>query len=262
MTENRRKGVWGEFFRGLTYLPRAARFLRHHPGLLKYVVIPFLINVVTFSLAVCFGLKLFGRVVEILPQGDTWYYLLLYGVFWVFAVLLVLVLVFFTFTVIGNLIAAPFNGLLSERVEGLQTGTLPDDPFTLKGVLLDSGRSLFVEAKKMTVFILGMVLLLLLNLLPLVGTFLYAASTLFVTLFFLAWEYLSFVHERKKLNFSSQYSYLKQRKILLLGFATGVLAVLAIPLLQLFCIPLAVIAATLLWCDEQSGIDFPIDVSS
>lgn len=251
MTENRRKSVLGEFVRGLTYLPRAARFLRHHPGLLKYVVIPFLINVLTFSLAVFFGLKLFGRVVELLPQGDAWYYLLFYGIIWVFAVLLVMVLVFFTFTVIGNLIAAPFNGLLSERVEELQTGTLADVPFTLKGVLLDSGRSLIVEAKKMAVFILGMVLLLLLNLLPLVGTFLYAVSTLLLTLFFLAWEYLSFVHERKQWDFSMQYQYLKDRKLLLLGFSTGVLALLAIPLMQLFCIPLAVIAATLLWCDEQ-----------
>lgn len=251
MAENRGIGVWGDFFRGLTYLPRAARFLRHHPGLLKYVAIPFLINVFTFSLAVFFGLKLFGHVVEILPQGDAWYYLLFYGILWVFAVLLVMVLVFFTFTVIGNLIAAPFNGLLSERVEELQTGTLADVPFTLKGVLLDSGRSLLVEAKKMAVFVLGMLLLLLLNLLPLVGTFLYAASTLLLTLVFLAWEYLSFVHERKQLNFSTQYQYLKKRKLLLLGFASGVLALLAIPFMQLFCIPLAVIAATLLWCEEQ-----------
>ena len=97
MEENRKIGALGEFFRGLTYLPRAARFLRHHPGLLKYVVIPFLINVFTFSLVVFFGLKLFGRVVELFPQGDAWYYLLFYGVLWVFAVLLVMVLVFFTF---------------------------------------------------------------------------------------------------------------------------------------------------------------------
>jgi CysZ protein len=251
MIQSRRPGVLGEFFRGLTYLPRAGRFLRHHPGLLKYVVIPFLINVFTFSLAVILGIKLFGRVVDLLPQGDAWYYLLFSWLLWVFAALLVMVLVFFTFTVIGNLIAAPFNSLLSERVEELQTGTLADVPFTLKGVLLDSGRSLLVEAKKMAVFILCMVLLLLLNLLPLVGTFLYAASTLLLTLFFLAWEYLSFVHERKQFNFSIQYQYLKERKLLLLGFATGVLALLAIPLMQLFCIPLAVIAATLLWCEEQ-----------
>ena len=143
--------------------------------------------------------------------------------------------------------------MLSERVEELQTGTLADVPFTLKGVLLDSGRSLLVEAKKMAIFILGMVLLLLFNLLPLVGTFLYAVSTLLLTLFFLAWEYLSFVHERKQLNFSKQYQYLKDRKLLLLGFSTGVLALLAIPLMQLFCIPLAVIAATLLWCEEQQA---------
>jgi CysZ protein len=253
MNEVRRQGALGEFCRGLIYVPRSADFLRHNLGLLKYIVIPFLVNVLTFSLAVFLGMKFFARIVDRLPQGDAWYFLLLYGVLWLFAVLVVAVLVFFTFTVIGNLIAAPFNGLLSERVESLVTGNLPEVPFTLKGVLRDTGRSMMVEAKKMLIFILGMVLLLLLNLLPLVGTFLYAASTLVLTLFFLAWEYLSFVHERKQMGFSQQWRYLMDRKMLLLGFATGVLALLAIPFLQLLCIPFAVIAATLLCCDEQAG---------
>ncbi|ABA88274.1 CysZ protein [Syntrophotalea carbinolica DSM 2380] len=253
MAEGRRKGVLGEFYRGLAYVPRAVHFLRHHMGLLKYLVIPFIINVLTFSLAVFLGMKFFGRIVDGLPQGDAWYFVLLYGVLWVLAGLVAAILVFFTFTVIGNLIAAPFNGLLSERVEILLTGNLPDMPFTLKGVLRDTGRSLVVEAKKMLLFILVMALLLLLNLLPVVGTFLYAVCTLGLTLFFLAWEYLSFVHERKPMNFSRQWHYLMKRKTLLLGFSTGVLALLAIPFLQLLCIPFAVVAATLLWCEEQAG---------
>lgn len=253
MAEVRRSGAWGEFYRGLSYIPRAGHFLRQHLGLLKYVAIPFLINVLTFALAVFLGMRFFARIVDRLPQGDAWYFLLIYGLLWVLAILMVAVLVFFTFTVMGNLIAAPFNGLLSERVEILLTGSLPDVPFTLKSVLRDTGRSILVEAKKMLIFVLCMVLLLLFNLLPLVGTFLYAVSTLALTLFFLAWEYLSFVHERKQMDFSRQWRYLMDRKILLLGFATGVLALLAIPFLQLLCIPFAVIAATLLWCEEQAG---------
>jgi CysZ protein len=112
---------------------------------------------------------------------------------------------------------------------------------------------MLVEAKKMAVFIFGMLMLLLLNLLPLVGTFLYAATTLLLTLSFLAWEYLSFVHERKQLDFSGQYRYLLKRKALLLGFACGVMTLLAIPFIQLLCIPLAVIGATMLWCEERRG---------
>jgi CysZ protein len=36
---------------------------------------------------------------------------------------------------------------------------------------------------------------------------------------------------------------------MMLGFGCGVFCVLAIPLVQFFCIPLAVVGATLLWCD-------------
>lgn len=253
MKEIRRKGPVGEFLRGIHYIPRAAQFLRNNPRLLKYVALPFLINVLTFSGAVFFGLKMFGYLVERLPQGDAWYYFLLAGVMWVFFVLLVLILVFFTFTIIGNLIAAPFNGLLSERVETLLTGPPTEEPLTFGGVLRDAGRSLVVEARKMLGFVLAMVLLLLFNLLPGIGSVLYAVGSLLLTLVFLAWEYLSFVHERKQLNFSMQYGYLRERKLLLLGFATGVLALLAIPFVQLLCIPLAVIAATMLWCEDQAG---------
>ena len=69
-------------------------------------------------------MKFFGRIVDGLPQGDAWYFVLLYGVLWVLAGLVAAILVFCTFTVIGNLIATPFYGLLSEGVALLLTGNL------------------------------------------------------------------------------------------------------------------------------------------
>ncbi len=40
----------------------------------------------------------------------------------------------------------------------------------------------------------------------------------------------------------------------MLGYACGVMALLAIPFIQLLCIPLAVIAVTRLWCEEEGVI--------
>jgi uncharacterized protein involved in cysteine biosynthesis len=42
----------------------------------------------------------------------------------------------------------------------------------------------------------------------------------------------------------------------MLGFSCGVMALLAIPFLQLFCIPLAVIGATRLWCEEEGLLKY------
>lgn len=243
-----------DFPRGFFTAFRGGRLFLRHPRLLKLVAIPFLINVVTFSLAVYFGLRFFNDfVLELLPQGEAWYWVVLYYTVWLAAGLLTLVLVFFCFTVVGNLIASPFNELLSERVESLLLTDVEQKPFSLREFWGDILRVWLVELKKMSLFIVAMLILLLLNLLPVIGNLLYGVLSILLTLFFLSWEYLAFVHERKSHGFRLQRRYLFDHKLLVLGFASGVLVMLAIPFLQLFCIPVAVSGATLLWCEEQVG---------
>ena len=243
-----------DFPRGFYSLLRGGRLFMRYPRLLKLVLIPLLINVVTFSLAIYFGLQFFHDFVQnLLPQGDTWYWLVIYYALWVTVGFLTLVLVFFCFTVVGNLIASPFNELLSERIESLLLPEVEAVPFSLKIFCRDMLRVWLVELKKMSLFVVAMLLLLLLNLLPVVGNLLYGVLSILLTLFFLAWEYFAFVHERKSRDFRYQRQYLMQRKPLILGFASGVLLMLAIPFLQLICIPVAVAGATLLWCEDKVG---------
>jgi len=238
------------FARGFSYPFRGGRFLLAHPRLLRFVLFPFLINTGVFTVAVYLGLGFFNQTVtSYLPQAETWYWLFLYYVIWLTAVVLTAVLVFFGFSVVGNLIAAPFNDLLAERIEAALTGSRREEPFSLAEFWRDTRRTLGVESKKMVLFVLGMLLLLLLNLVPALGTFLYALLSVLLTLFFLAVEYTGFVFSRHRLDFRTQRRYIFSRKALLLGFATGVLALLAIPFLQLLCIPAAVAGATLL-CND------------
>ncbi len=237
------------FGRGFAYLFRAPRFLLSHPRLLRFVAIPFTINLLVFSLAVYFGLDLFNHLLEqYLPQGDAWYLAMLYYLAWVVAGLLSTLLIFFSFTVIGNLLAAPFNELLSERIEVLIKGE-GGAPFVLRRFVAESGRSMLIELKKQLFFIVGMILLLLINLVPGFGPLVYAVLAPLFTLFFLVIEYLGFVLVRKQVGFGRQQRYVLGRPLLMAGFGCGVFIVLAIPLLQFFCIPLAVSGATLLWCD-------------
>jgi len=234
---------------------RAAPFLLRHPGLLKYVLIPFTINTVVFSLAVFFGLDFFNDVVVgYLPAGDQWYWLLLYYLLWTIAVLVTAVLVFFSFTVIGNLIAAPFNDLLSERTEESILERRNEEPFSWRLFWGDILRTVGDETKKMAVFILGMAFLFLLNFLPGFGPLLYAFLSVFFTLFFLAVEYTGFVFGRKHLTFKDQRRFIFGNFGSMAGFSLGVLALLTIPLLQFFCIPMAVVAATRLCCEHRQSM--------
>ena len=240
------------FSRGFFSPFRSVRILRSNPRLIQYILIPFLINAIVFSAAVYLGLDFFGStVVEYIPQGEAWFWTVLYWLLWVVAVLLTAVLVFFSFTVVGNLLASPFNDLLSERTEEVLSGAVNDEPFSASRFLKDALQTILMEAKKMWLFVVVMVFILPLNLLPGIGNGIYTLLAISLTLFFLCFEYLGFVLVRKHQFFREQKSYIFSRKFLMLGFSCGVMALLAIPFFHLFCIPLAVIGATRLWCEEE-----------
>ncbi len=244
-----------DFFRGFSYPFQAGRFLLKSPGLLKFILIPFLINLAVFSGALYLGLHFFNEfVLHRLPQGGAWYWLFLYYFLWVLAALATAVGVFFAFAVVGNFLASPFNDLLSEKTEEKLTGIKDLRPFSFRRFWRESLQTLKEEGKKMLFFLGGMALLLLLNLIPGVGTFLYGVLSFVFTLFFLDSEFTGYFFSRRQLSFSRQRRYILSRKLLMCGFGTAVLAILAIPLFQFFCIPVAVVGGTQLCLENPGGI--------
>lgn len=259
MTAWLRNNPLAQFSLGFFYPFRSFKLLLGTPSLWRFVIIPFGINLVVFSGAVYFGFDFFsGRVVAQIPQGDAWYWGIVYYVAWAIAMLLTAVLVFFTFTVVGNLIASPFNELLSERAEELLSGTGSSEAFSLQVFLADTRRTLAVELKKVGLFVVAMVLILPLNLLPGIGSLIYTILAVSLTIFFLVVEYLGIVLARQRFTFAQQRQFIFSRLFLMAGFGTGVLSLLAIPLLQFLCIPVAVVAATKLWCDLRPGSPEPV----
>jgi len=255
MTEQGPRNFVVNFSRGFLAPFRSVRILRHNPRLLQYILIPFIINLVVFTGAVSLGLDFFGNtVVAYIPQGDTWYWAVLYWFLWVVAVLLTAVLVFFSFTVVGNLLASPFNDLLSERTEEVLSGRSNNEPFALGRFIREAWQTVLMEAKKMWIFVVAMVFIVPLNLFPGIGNSIYTVLAICLTLFFLCFEYLGFIMVRKRQFFREQKNFIFARKFLMLGFSCGVMAILAIPFFQMLCIPLAVIGATRLWCEEEGLI--------
>ena len=238
------------FARGFSYPVRALRLFSEKPGLIKYLLIPFFINLIVFSLTVYFGFDLFDHMLETYaPSSEVWYGAVLYYLAWTVAMILTTVAVFFTFTVVGNLIASPFNELLSEKTEAVRMGEGSGEPFRLRKFVSESWFAIAIELKKMAIFISCMLVLLLINFLPGIGSMLYAVLAPLLTLFFLVVEYMAFVLMRKQMSFGQQRRYIFQHPVLMLGFACSLFCLLAIPFVQFFCIPLAVVGATLIWCD-------------
>ncbi|VAW32588.1 hypothetical protein MNBD_DELTA03-456 [hydrothermal vent metagenome] len=229
--------------KGFFYPFNSLGFIRRHRELYKYVILPFLINVLTFVGVIYWGFDFFQQqVMSRLPQGDAWYWLILNYFIIIAAVLVVLVLIFFTFSVLGALIASPFNDQLSERTEKLLTGG-EERPFTWRGFWQDTIRTLIAETKKVIVFLLGMMLLLLLHLMPLLGTALYPVLSIAWTALFLILEYNGYVFARRGMTFADQRRVIFRHSALMSGFGLGMLCLLAIPFLQFLAIPLGVVGA-------------------
>lgn len=159
----------------------------------------------------------------------------------------------FLFAIVGNLIASPFNDILSEKTEELLTGVSRNEPFKFRQFLRESIHTLFDELLKISAYLSGMVLLFLFLLLPAVGPVLYFILSLLWTALFLVVEYTGFIFTRHKLLFKDQRQFIRQRKLASIGFGAGALSLLAIPFLQFFTIPLGVIGAVHFWRDAQTA---------
>ncbi len=91
-------------------------------GLRSFVFIPLMINLVLFASVIYFAIGqlelMFNWVSSQLPDYLSWLNFLL----WPLAVLTLLVVLSFLFSSVMNWLAAPFNGLLAEKVEQHLTG--------------------------------------------------------------------------------------------------------------------------------------------
>ncbi len=241
----------GSFAKGFSYPFRAGHFLISHPRLYPYVLIPFLINLVVFSFAVWLGLDFYKSTVQaMIPIEEAWYWSMLYYFLWLVALLATALMVFFLFAIVGNLIASPFNEILSEKTEMMLTGVRNNESFRLGQFLRESVHTLFDELVKISAFVFGMVLLFLLLLLPAVGPVLYSILSLLWTALFLVVEYTGYIFSRHQLVFKDQRQFIQQQKLSSIGFGIGALCLLAIPFLQFFTIPLGVIGAVHFWRDS------------
>ncbi|HPF58254.1 MAG TPA: sulfate transporter CysZ [Candidatus Competibacteraceae bacterium] len=230
----------GYVLTGLRWLPRS--------GLRSFVAIPLLINILLFGTGVWWSIGQFQHLNQIvqswLPSWLSWLHWLLWPVF----VLTVLVVVFYTFSVVANLIAAPFNGLLAERVEKLihQADAPPSETrLRWKDLIL----SPLVELSKLLYFIGWAIPLLLLSLVPVINV---VAPVLWVLFgaWMLALEYADYPLGNRGLSFREQRRLLRRHWPLTLGFGGMTLVLTLIPVFNFLAMPAAVIGATLMWVQE------------
>lgn len=238
-----------DFLSGTGYLIKGIK-LAARPELRRFILIPFLINIIVFSGAIWLGTIYFETMLDwLLPEGSAWWYESARTFIWILFGVITLLFIFFTFTVVANIIGAPFNGLLSEKVEELLSGVRPGEPSGVRQFLSTVIPSVLNEFRKFFYFISAGAVIFLILLIPGINIISPVAWAVF-TSWMLALEYIAYPMENHNIYFSGARKELKGKKSAALGFGLSVMIATAVPLVNFLVMPAAVAGATSLWLDR------------
>lgn len=219
------------------------------PGLRLFVILPLATNLLLFIGLIYLATNQFNTWVDrLMPGLPDWLGFLEY-VLWPLFVVLVLLMVFFTFTMLANIIAAPFNGFLAEKVETVARGHDSSPPFSWGELFAMLPRTIGREARKLAYFLPRALLLLALSFIPVLNL-LAAPLWLLFGIWMMAVQYIDYPADNNKLSWQEMMAWLRVHRLKSLSFGAATYAALLIPLLNLLIMPAAVAGATLFWVRE------------
>ena len=233
------------YFAGVGYIWLGLALIRK-PHIRAYAVAPLLINIILFTGGlICFVWGANHILDHLLPEWLWWLRFLL----WPFLVAVFLIIVFYSFSIVANIIASPFNGLLAEAVERHLTGQTEGLPFSWSSIPSAVFRTIGGELRKLLYFALWALPCLVLFLIP--GINVLAAPLWFL---FGAWmmaiEYIDCPLGNHGLPFPEVKQQLRTQRKLAFGFGTAVMLMTIIPIINFLVMPASVAAATALYLDR------------
>lgn len=247
------------FVSGIKYFLRGFSLI-NTTGVRRFVVIPLAINITLFTAALWLGISYIDDWLTQLQnqfKGNftgwlEWVNTVIEWISWVVIPLFILVylaIAFYTFTLVANLIAAPFNSLLAEKIEAHLSGNTPGAEGNMIDMLKDVGGAILSELRKLLYFLIRAIPLLLLFLIP--GINIIAGFIWFIfSAWMLAIEYSDYPMGNHAMLFPDQRRTLKSNRMYALGFGSATLAATMIPLVNFFAMPVAVAASTAMWVDH------------
>ncbi len=239
-----------DFTRGARYAFQGFSLVRTR-GVWPYALIPLAINAVLFGTAIGFGVVYFSDFIEwLLPQWLDW--AVIRVLLWIVFTASIALVTFFAFTLLANLVAAPFNGLLADRVERHLRGGRGDEG-TQRGLIAEIGASFGAEIRKLIYLAAWSIPLLLLFVVPginLLAPLLWLAFGAWM----MALEYADCPLGNHGMVFSDARALIGQRRSAALGFGAAVLLMTTIPGLNLLAMPVAIAGATAFYVDELAPL--------
>lgn len=249
----------GNPFQGAGYLVRGLKMLPD-PQIRPFVLVPLLTNIILFVAAIWMLFSNFGGWVDSLISTflPDWEWLqFLHYLLWPLMALLVIVFVYYGFSMVANLIAAPFNGFLSEKVEKRLRGDVIQDE-GWQAVLALVPRAIGRELAKLAYYLPRLLFLLVLSFIPVINI---VAPLLWIL--FGAWmmaiQYCDYPMDNNKVSFKNMKNMLKADRLTSLGFGGLIQVGMMIPILNLILMPAAVVGATIYWVEGHVSVEKDLD---
>lgn len=240
-THLQQRSGFGYFFHGIE--------LALTPGIRQFVLMPLLANVILVGGALFYLFSNLNIWIEQLmgqlPDFLSWLSYLL----WPLLVLTILATFSYFFSTLANFIAAPFNGLLAEKVEEHLTQKKVNEDGML-AVIKDTPRILAREWRKLVYVLPKAIGLFLLLLIPALGQTVGPILWFVFTAWILAIQYCDYPFDNHKVTFNDMRYSLKQKQGKAYGFGMLVSVFTTIPVLNLIVMPVAVCGATSMWVNE------------
>ncbi|QLE85101.1 MULTISPECIES: sulfate transporter CysZ [Shewanella] len=219
------------------------------PGLRSFVFIPLMINLLLFGSVIYFAIgeleRAFAWISAQLPDYLSWLNFLL----WPLAVITLLVVLSFIFSSVMNWLAAPFNGLLAEKVEQHLTGKDLNTGGTVD-LIKDLPRILGREWIKLKYYLPRAIVFLLLFLVPFIGQTLAPVLWFLFSAWMMAIQYCDYPFDNHKVPFDDMKFALNQTKGSSFSFGATVTLFSMIPIVNFIVMPVAICGATAMWVDK------------
>jgi len=219
--------------------------LIRQPGLKRFVIIPLLINMGLFSGASWWlWVYLSSTVDAMLPSWLAWLTWLILPIF----MLSILCVVYYSFTLLANIIAAPFYGQLAKAVEAKLKGH-PMPEVDTGSLFKEVPNMLGSEVRKLFYYLVRAIPLLLLSLIPGLNIITLPLWLAF-SAWFLTFEYTGYSFENHNILFDQQKRLLKKSRLNTMSFGGISLLATTIPVINLFAPAVAVAGATKMLVDR------------
>ncbi|WP_051205914.1 sulfate transporter CysZ [Oceanospirillum maris] len=219
------------------------------PGMKRFVFVPLVSNVVILTGFIWLTINLIsGWLDGFIGSLPDWLSFLSWLI-WPLALISMLGFVLYGFNATASLIAAPFNGLLAEKVESHLRGgqvSFPDE--TISEMAL---RSLQRELQKQWFFLKRVLLLLLISFIPVVNLISPFLWFLF-SIWMLSLQYLDYPMDNHQIGFHDMQKRLKSNWWHTVSFGLTHYLLMFVPFINLILMPVAVAGATWLWVDQVS----------